>query len=506
MGVPQAIRRVPRPRNTVVIDTGTQGPLRYAVRQRSEPVTLAGGTRQARNGRTLGHIINGIFVPRKDAANPAPQWLSVSTASLVHSMCSDIASDLAAAAGRDMACAMLAAACLHLDHPAAPLTALPARYASSLAASIYPGLGREQLLQAVSCADLTAAEDFFGRRLHSVPARERLLLHCPLPVTAWDVYAVTDRQNTGPERCLLAAWDMVRQEPLCAAIHEASQVTPDTLPSLARAMHCEDAIVFTDSAARAADLAECAAKSGTLHYLVPARITDKLLRRLDLDLSSPDLHRPGRTADAIPGANAAVHEALVCRLDRDAERQYFYALASPARSHAAETARQDATADAPEKGGRKGRKRGKEGKDSKDGRDDKNAGRDSLGLVLFRSDLDLAADCVFRARRAAYLLELVLRQSYPAGGCPDTALPAAKDQGALFSFLCCLVTSRLLQQTSALGLLADMTFGQIVDILGRVQRSAAADTVSFPLPDDGCWLGLDQEACTVLQTLGLLQR
>lgn len=47
MGVPQTIRRVPRPRRTGVTDTGTRG-LRCAVRLRSEPVTLPDGTRQGR--------------------------------------------------------------------------------------------------------------------------------------------------------------------------------------------------------------------------------------------------------------------------------------------------------------------------------------------------------------------------------------------------------------------------------------------------------------------------
>ena len=36
MGVPQEIRAVPRPKNTVVIDTGGKGPLRYCVRERNK--------------------------------------------------------------------------------------------------------------------------------------------------------------------------------------------------------------------------------------------------------------------------------------------------------------------------------------------------------------------------------------------------------------------------------------------------------------------------------------
>ena len=36
MSVPEEVRRVPRPRNTVVLDTGSKGPTRYAVRARAK--------------------------------------------------------------------------------------------------------------------------------------------------------------------------------------------------------------------------------------------------------------------------------------------------------------------------------------------------------------------------------------------------------------------------------------------------------------------------------------
>lgn len=43
MGVPEEIRRVPRPSNTVVVDNGTEGVKRYAVRARSGVRYVPGG-------------------------------------------------------------------------------------------------------------------------------------------------------------------------------------------------------------------------------------------------------------------------------------------------------------------------------------------------------------------------------------------------------------------------------------------------------------------------------
>ena len=58
MAVPADIRAVPRPKNTIVDDSGREGPKRYAVRERSSTKYVAGGNPQPRNGKVIGHIID----------------------------------------------------------------------------------------------------------------------------------------------------------------------------------------------------------------------------------------------------------------------------------------------------------------------------------------------------------------------------------------------------------------------------------------------------------------
>ena len=58
MSVPENIRSVQRPKNTVVVDTGSNSVLRYAVRERKGTVYVSGGNPQPRNGRIIGHIID----------------------------------------------------------------------------------------------------------------------------------------------------------------------------------------------------------------------------------------------------------------------------------------------------------------------------------------------------------------------------------------------------------------------------------------------------------------
>ena len=72
MAVPESIRQVPRPSNTVVIDSGSNGLKRYAVHSRTKVVYTPGRNPRPVNGPVIGHIIGGKFVPVVSGAKLAP--------------------------------------------------------------------------------------------------------------------------------------------------------------------------------------------------------------------------------------------------------------------------------------------------------------------------------------------------------------------------------------------------------------------------------------------------
>jgi len=91
MAVPESIRRVERPVNTVVYDNGTDGPLRYAVRDRVGIKYIPGGNPQPMNGHVIGHIIDGKFVPaQKKEPSAFPDMLSYGASALVKSVSRDM--------------------------------------------------------------------------------------------------------------------------------------------------------------------------------------------------------------------------------------------------------------------------------------------------------------------------------------------------------------------------------------------------------------------------------
>ena len=118
MAVPEEIRKVPRPVNTVVDDNGREGPLRYAVRERAGTKYVPGGNPQPRNGRVIGHIADGRFVPNmEDTAANGPDMLSYGASALVKSVTADLFSELLAVYPSQDAYAIMSIATLRVIRP-----------------------------------------------------------------------------------------------------------------------------------------------------------------------------------------------------------------------------------------------------------------------------------------------------------------------------------------------------------------------------------------------------
>ena len=82
MAIPEEIRRVARPKNTVVVLSGTKGSNLYAVRERA-------------GFKYSGHIVDGRYVPLHESLSLAePDMLSYGASAFIHSCSEDLLRDL----------------------------------------------------------------------------------------------------------------------------------------------------------------------------------------------------------------------------------------------------------------------------------------------------------------------------------------------------------------------------------------------------------------------------
>jgi hypothetical protein len=99
MAIPEEIRKVQRPVNTVVVTNGTNTAKRYAVRERKGVKYIPGGNPQPIYGKIIGHIINNEYVPLSAAKSQQdtceyPATLSWGGAAFLKTVSEDIVSDL----------------------------------------------------------------------------------------------------------------------------------------------------------------------------------------------------------------------------------------------------------------------------------------------------------------------------------------------------------------------------------------------------------------------------
>jgi hypothetical protein len=140
MAVPEEIRKVSRPKNTVVDDNGKDGPRRYAVRERASIKYVPGSNPQPRNGKVLGHITEGKYIPilERTAIN-GPEMLSYGAAALVRAVTTDLFSELLAVYPVQDAYAIMSIATLRVIKPSVTSKRMSSHYSRTFVCQDYPG-------------------------------------------------------------------------------------------------------------------------------------------------------------------------------------------------------------------------------------------------------------------------------------------------------------------------------------------------------------------------------
>ena len=172
MAVPDHIRKVPRPVNTIVEDNGREGPNRFAVRERISTRYVPGGNPQPRNGKVIGHIRDGKYVPKQEpVASSVPDMLSYGASAFVRSVTGDI---LDAVYAIKDAYTIMAIATLRIIKPSIVNSRLSSEYNRTFVCKDYPGIGMSQntvsaFLQHLG-QDGTKRRLFYQRRAMKVAA------------------------------------------------------------------------------------------------------------------------------------------------------------------------------------------------------------------------------------------------------------------------------------------------------------------------------------------------
>ena len=247
MPVPQEIRSVNRPKNTIVEDRGRDGPKRYAVRERGIIKCIPGKNPQPHNGKVIGHIINGKFVPLVKSQNSEstgiPDMLSYGSSALIKSVSEDLLEDLLKVYDPVKAYTIITIASLKVLRPGITASRISTHYNRTYISVYYPGASISQnsigALYNEIGADGCKRKSFYQLRMQSVSAKHHIAIDGTLKqntstVNDLSAYSYKAKIKGIKDISVVYAYDIDRMEPICAEVFPGNCIDASSYASFIR--------------------------------------------------------------------------------------------------------------------------------------------------------------------------------------------------------------------------------------------------------------------------------
>lgn len=487
MGVPEFIRQVPRPSNTVVADNGGSSPLRYCVRERKGSVTNQHGKSMPINGRVIGHIINGAYVPLIASLPRQGQFLSYGAAALANSVSADLMTDLLQCFHPAEALDILVIALLRVLRPHITARRYTSEYECSYVSVWYPTahLSKNKVSDLLIKLGMNKDRrtDFNILRLAHVCEEHHIAIDGTLKqdssrVNNFSAFSRKARTKGIKEISILYAFDITTMEPLCAEVFQGNSIDATSYSAFIRDNHLTCGIILTDKGFPVSMARKEFARHQELHYLSPIRRNDTRIAQYDMLNFNEQLY--------------SVDAEVVCKKQLLEDGTFLYSFRDNRRFAAEskaflERSRKHQNFDVEEYSSKK----------------------DRFGLIVFESDRDLTCKEVWTCYRERWLLELMFAQFKGDEGLTTTNVQSdfALQGSEFINFIATIITSRITRKMEEAGLLANDSYGDVMTDLSRVRRSSSAPNDTLPARDDYYW---DQNplkgAFEMLERLGLCQK
>ena len=444
MAVPESVRKVPRPINTIVQDNGKDGPNRYPVRERISVTYISGGNPQPRNGKVIGHIVDGVYVPLGVPSTKAePDMLSYGACAFVRSVSRDLFAELLGVYTPKDAYTIMAIASLRVIKPEVSAKRLATQYQQSFICKFYPGIGLSEntvsaFLQGIG-RDGNRRLAFYHKRAASVVSDHHVAIDGMLKqdnsiVNDLSAFSYKARTKGCREISVLYAYDIEEMEPICAEVFPGNSIDATSYKSFIRDNDIRKGIIVADKG------------------FPPSQISDELAERPDLHFLTPIKH-------AYRSAHKAAIEEATFLARREDKNDY-----NPATYEKK---------------------------------------RELFGVIVFESDKDLDPRTAYLCYDDRWLLELVFNR-YKNDECLDRTNVQGDFSviGSEFiNFISTVITCRLIRKAREAELLKLMSYGDLMDDLNSAWRKV--DAPEEPATNDNGWVHTNVSVFEELEALGL---
>lgn len=482
MSVPPEIRAVPRPVNTVVENTGKVGPKQYPVRMRAGTKYVSHRNPQPHNGRVIGHIVDGRFVPRQArAATDGPDMLSYGLSAFIWSVSDDILKDLESTFDVKQAHAIYAVAALRAQKPHISDRKLASEYDRCFLSKFCPGvpLSKNSVgkLESDLGKDTQKQAAFFKKRWDAVSAEHHVAIDGSLiqdtsKINDLSDYSRKSRTKGCLDISLLYAYDIETGEPICCKVYPGNCNDASAFHDFVESNGIDHGIIITDKGLPPKKIRDLLAKFKNLHYLIP-------VKRNDSRIKSHKLYE-------YQGILQGLERNVLYKKVPLGDGRFLYSF-----KDAAQDAKENRTYLEKSK------------KTQSYSFDDYARRRERFGTIVFESDQDLSPVTIYKNYQKRWLLELVFRQYKRSEYLDQTRVQSdfSVSGSEFVNFIATLITCRLIAKAEDAGLLDEQSFGDLKDDLSQAWRKTGSS--AEPASDDGQWVHTIKQALESLEALGL---
>ena len=482
MPIPQDILSVPRPKNTVVIAYGKNKSL-YAVRQRVGCRNV-NGRHLPVNGPTIGHIIDGAYIPIECssptavAASPVDlkDWANIV---LCDRLFVSIQQELSAVYNRVDAMKLYCIAVLRVCDPGIKNYELKEAYETSFLSELYPGVALSRNTVSVFLNDMGKALSriiqFMRNRTAAVAIDHHLLIDGTLKSDESKVNSLSDfsrkaRTKGTRDISILYAFDLEEMEPVCSQCFPGNMLDATSYRAFISDNGITKGIIVADKGFPESTAHEQFEANPDLHYLNPVKRNSKLIER----------HNMLDFTGILPG-----HEGITFRKEKcSGTDKWLYSYRDSYKASKEE---------------RDWLRRAKRNKTYN--LDTLREKQRTFGTIVLECDLDLPAEAAYKAYDKRWEIEIVMR--FYKSACEFDETRVQDDYSVIGSefcdFLSTLLTVRLITAFDKADLLEEHTYKKVMSVLCRAKKACISG-------EDWQLIRLNPSHMEILQALELVPK
>ena len=449
MAVPESIRNIERPKNTVVIAYGKNKD-KYAVKKRIG-CKYDNGRNIPVDGPTIGHIVDGKYVACEyaDVAKKKCELKDWANIVLCDKLFKDILNDLYAFYSYSDALKIYCMALLKVVNPGIKDYEIKEEYDDSFLSLIYPGVALSKNTVSDFQSNLGKAYSsvigFMRSRTSKVNMDHHLLIDGTLKSDESDINTLSEysrkaRLKNSRDISILYAFDLEKMEPVCSSCYPGNMIDETSFEDFIRINQIKSGLLVGDKGFPFSKSDDIFKENEELHYFNPLKRNSSLIDKYHMyEYDGILLNNPDITYKKV----------------KVKEGYYLYSFRD---SYKAFKEEKDYLS--------------KQKKNNTYENDRFEVKRKEFGTIVFEADIDMSGEIAYKAYDSRWEIELVMRFYKSALELDETRVHSDYSVlGAEFiDFLASLLTYRLLNEFDKKKLSEKYTYKKIMKILERAKK------------------------------------